>query len=89
MIKFVVDIKREIVALGGELHADAEEILLRDGSKQKDLWGGNFYPNQPKNIQIEYTALINIRPSHGNNSMEIKDRKIRNELVKVLDKLLP
>ncbi len=33
MIKYVVDVKREIIAIGGELHADAEEILIEDGSR--------------------------------------------------------
>ena len=32
MVKFVVDVERCIVALGGELHADAEALLLDDGS---------------------------------------------------------
>ena len=29
MVKGVVDIRREIVALGGDMHADAEEKLLQ------------------------------------------------------------
>ncbi|MFH0972839.1 MAG: DUF5674 family protein, partial [Patescibacteria group bacterium] len=42
MVKFVVDIEKKIVALGGELHVDAEQILLESGSKQQNLWGGNI-----------------------------------------------
>ena len=37
MIKGVVDIELNIMALGGELHADCEEILLEQGSRQADL----------------------------------------------------
>ena len=32
-IKLAVDIKREILAGGGILHADCEAVLLKDGSK--------------------------------------------------------
>ncbi|MBI2117823.1 hypothetical protein HYT95_02890, partial [Candidatus Peregrinibacteria bacterium] len=34
MVKAVVDCKRRIMALGGELHADEEQLLLEDGSDQ-------------------------------------------------------
>ncbi len=32
LIKGVVDLKREVIALGGEMHSDAEALLLQDGS---------------------------------------------------------
>jgi hypothetical protein len=34
MVKLVVDVRRDIVAVGGELHADAEELLIEQGSAQ-------------------------------------------------------
>lgn len=36
-IKVAVDIRREILAGGGEYHADCEEVLLKDVSNQEDL----------------------------------------------------
>lgn len=33
MIKGVVDIEREVLALGGEYHMDANAILMENGSK--------------------------------------------------------
>ena len=89
MIKFVVDLEKERVAFGGELHADAEALLLERGSSQADLWGGNLYPSNPKGNQIEFTALINIRPSAGNNSMEVKDDGTKIKMRAILDKILP
>jgi hypothetical protein len=77
MVKYVVDIRREVVAAGGELHADAEQVLLAAGSRQADLWGANYYPGKGRDDCIEFTALINIRPSQGNGSMEIEDREVR------------
>ena len=77
MVKFVVDVRRKVAALGGELHADAEQELLAHGSAQEDLWGSNYYPGRGPDECIEFTALINIRPSRGNRSMEIQDEETR------------
>lgn len=88
MLKAVVDLKHKILAVGGELHADAEAFLLEKGSKQKDLWGINIYPDKPKSKRIEFSALINIRPSLGNRSIEIQDQKIKEKIRKIMDKLI-
>ncbi len=77
MVKLVVDVRRRRVAVGGELHADGERLLLDDGSRQGDLWGANYYPEVGPDRCIEYTALVNIRPSQGNPSMEILDPNTR------------
>jgi hypothetical protein len=77
MVKYVVDVERGVVGLGGEMHADAEQVLLEDGSRQADLWGANYYPGRGREDCIEYTALINIRPAAGNRSMEIRDPAVR------------
>ena len=77
MVKYVVDVERGIAAVGGELHADAEALLLEDGSRQQDLWGANYYPGRGPDECIEYTSLINIRPAQGNRSMEVEDREMR------------
>ena len=80
MVKYVVDIERGVAAVGGELHADAEEILLADGSRQTDLWGANYYPGRGIDDCIEYTSLINIRPAQGNPSMLVEDTDIRSRI---------
>ncbi len=77
MVKYVVDIDRRVAAVGGELHADAEAVLLADGSRQKDLWGANYFPGRGPDGCIQFTSLINIRPAHGNRSMEIEDADVR------------
>ena len=88
MAKAVVDVSKKIVAVGGELHADAEAILLDSGSKQIDLWGINIYPDKPKAERIQYTSFINIRPSHGNTAMEVKDDGVRQRIRAVVDALI-
>jgi hypothetical protein len=44
VIKAVVDVQRQIMAIGGELYSDEEALLLDDGSIQSDLWGIKLYP---------------------------------------------
>lgn len=88
MVKIVVDVERRVVALGGQLHADAEALLLERGSRQQDLWGANFYPERDPGRRLEYVALINIRPAQGNRSMEIQDPQVRERVGEIAGGLL-
>ena len=88
MIKGVVDIKRQILALGGEMHADAEDILLADGSNQKDLWGFNILLNTPVDECLVYESFINIRPRDKNTNLEVQDPLIREEMKKIIFNLV-
>ncbi len=83
MVKYVADVTRGVIAVGGELHADAEQLLLEAGSRQTDLWGANYYPGRGRDDCIEFTALINIRPAQGNRSMEVQDASVR-ERIRIL-----
>ena len=80
MVKYVADVERGVIAIGGELHADAEQILLEHGSRPADLWGANYYPGQGREGCVEFTSLINIRPARGNPGMEIGDPAIRERI---------
>jgi len=88
MAKVVVDVRRGRAAVGGELHADGEQLLLEEGSEQADLWGANYYPGRGLDGCVEFTAMINIRPSQGNAGMEIQDlelrRLVRDVVIRVL-----
>lgn len=88
MVKFVVDLERGTIAIGGELHADAEALLLEHGSRQADLWGGNYYPGRGEERCLEYTSLINIRPSRGNPSMELESEELRTRLRSIVFELV-
>ena len=85
MIKGVVDVKREIVAFGGEYHADANERILENGSRQSDVWGFNMYFDKPRESWIEYISLINIRPQAGNMKMEVQDEHIRDTMKAIIN----
>jgi len=89
VVKFVADIKREVIAFGGELHSDAQELLVEEGSDVRNLWGGTiFLPENGEKAIIEYSALINIKPSQGSFSMDIKDKKITEKIGKALKDLI-
>jgi hypothetical protein len=88
LVKAVVDVERKIIALDAELHADLEALLLENNSKQKDLWGINLYPMQPKNEMIEFDSMINIRPSQNNRSRNVKNLKIREKIKKIIKKII-
>ena len=87
MAKAVIDIQRGVMAIGGELHADAEAVLLQQGSQSTDLWGINLYPEQPNDTWIEFDSMINIRPQQGNRSCDIEDAIVRERIRAVVEKL--
>ncbi len=90
MIKIVVDVGKDILAADAELHADLESALLDSGSRQEPLWGANVYPLLGKTHPgfIEHTALVTIRPSGKNASMEIEDPSVRARVQSVVLQLL-
>ena len=88
MVKAVVDIRRRIMALGGELHSDEEAMLLDDGSSQSDLWGINLYPAERGDDWIEYDSMINVRPSQGNRSRDVEDAELRAAIQRVVSDLV-
>ena len=86
MIKGVVDIEREIVALGGEFHMDANTLLTQNGSRQDSVWGFNIHLNRPRGEWIEFTSLINIRPTQKNRGMLIEDKELQKSIRAIVNK---
>ena len=88
LVKAVVDVRRCVMAVDGELHSDEEALLLDNGSEQADLWGVNLYPDLPHSEWIEFDSMINIRPSQGNRSRGIEDPAIRDRVVSIVASLV-
>ena len=86
LVKAVVDVDREIVAVDAELHSDLEALLLEDGSKQKSLWGINFYPEIQGGDFVEFDSMINMRPSQGNRSRGIENEEMRKKIIAIVVK---
>jgi len=85
MVKGVVDVEREIIALGGEWHMDANNKILESGANQSAVWGFNFYPDENR---IEYTSLINIRPAQHNRKIEVQDEALKMKMEQVIRRLI-
>lgn len=88
-IKAVVDVSRRIMAIGGDLHADDEALLLEDGSRQQDLWGINLYLDEEGPDWVEFDSLINIRPGQGNRSRGVDDGRTRERIRALVASLVP
>lgn len=73
-IKTVIDIEKRVCSAGMDRHFEGEEMLLAQGSKQTDIWGGGV---DLEAKVIDFNSFINIRPSDNNASNEIQSAEIR------------
>lgn len=88
LVKAAVDIEKGIMAIGGELHADEEALLLEQGSKQENLWGINIYPILKGDDFIEFDSVINIRPSQANRSRGVENPELREKIKQIVNNLV-
>ena len=89
LVKAVVDIEKEIMAVNAMMHADQESLLLDKGSKQENLWGINLYPNKKEEQDfIEFDLMINIKPRQKNRGRGVYDPKIQEKIIKIVNKLV-
>jgi hypothetical protein len=84
MVKAVVDIDRELIAIDGELHSDLEAMLIEDGSKQQSLWGINLYPELSGDDFVEFDSMINVRPRQGNRSRGVESADTRERILRIV-----
>jgi len=73
-IKTVIDIENEICSAGMSRHFEGEQILLKQNSKQINLWGGGI---DLETKEIDFNSFINIRPRDDNTKNEIQNEKIK------------
>ena len=89
LVKAAVDIEQGIIAVGGEFHMDEQIALYEEaGSKQKDVWGINIYPEKIGEEFIEFDSLINLKPDQGNLSRKIIDPTLRDRIIAIVDNLI-
>ena len=87
-VKAVVDVQGGVMAIGGELHADEEALLLQQGARQVDLWGVNLYADRPAAELVEFDSMINVRPSQGNRSRGVEDAAVRRRILDIVARLV-
>jgi hypothetical protein len=88
LVKGVVDLRRGVLLLDAELHADQEAELLAEGSAQADLWGVNLYPDLSGADWLEFDSMINLRPSSGNRSRGVDDPATREAIRALVERLV-
>ncbi len=88
MIKCVADVKRGLLAVDADLHADLERLLLEDGSAQEDLWGFNLWVEEEGEDFIEFDSLINIRSWQGNPSRGVENPEVQKVIKSIVDKFI-
>ena len=89
VVKVAVDVEKEIAAVGGELHADEEVLLMeQEGSKREHIWGINIYPKKPADEMIEFDSMINLRPSFGNRSRDVENPEVKEKIKQIIKKLV-
>lgn len=88
MVKGVVDLRRRVLLLDADMHADQEAELLAEGSAQEDLWGINLYPDLSGADWLEFDSMINLRPSFGNRSRGVDDAGIRDAITALVGRLV-
>ena len=88
-VKAAVDIEQGIMAVGGELHADGEALLIeKEGSKSESVWGINLYPGKISEDWIEFDSVINLKPAFGNRSRGIDNLEIQKKIRNIIGKLV-
>lgn len=75
-IKTVIDIENKVCSAGMDRHYEGEEVLLKQGSNQSDIWGGGI---DLETKTIDFNSFINIRPNDNNTSNEIQNSVIRDK----------
>ncbi len=88
LVKAVVDVKKEIMAVDAGLHSDEQEFLIENGSEPKNLWGVNIWPYKEGEEFIEFDSMINIKPAFNNRTRGVDDATIREKIILIVNKLV-
>ena len=88
LVKAMVDIEKEIMAIDAPMHADLLEFLMeQEGSLPKNLWGINIYPEKSGDDFVEFDSMMNLKPDLGNRSRGVEDGKIREKIIEIVKRL--
>lgn len=73
-VKTVIDLDKKICSAGMSRHFEGEEILLEQGSRQSNVWGGGI---DLETKAINFDSVLNIRSQDDNSSSEIQNPELR------------
>ncbi len=88
LVKGMVDVEKEIMAVDAPMHSDLLEFLMKEENcNPKDVWGINIYPEKSGEDFIEFDSVMNLKPAFNNKSRGIEDAEIREKIIKIVQKL--
>ena len=89
LVKAMVDVDKEIMAVDAPLHSDLMELLMQEEScEPQNLWGINIHPDKSENDFIEFDSMMNLKPALGNKSRGVEDENIRRKITEIINKLI-
>lgn len=88
-VKAVVDVRQEIMAIGGEFHSDEEVLLMeQEKSAREDTWGVNLWPQKNREDFVEFDSMINLKPSCGNRTRSVDNLQVQEKIKQIIRKLI-
>src|SRR3989338_7210684 len=88
LVKVMVDIEKEIIAIDAPMHSDLFELLVsEENSESQNLWGINIHPSKEGEDFIEFDSMMNLKPGLGNKSRYVEDSAVREKIVNIIDLL--
>ena len=89
LVKVMVDVEKEIIAVDAGLHADLMEFLIeKENSEPENIWGINIFPDKYGDDLIEFDSMMNIKPALGNRTRGVDDESIRIKITQIVNKLI-
>ena len=87
LIKAMVDIEKEIMAVDAPMHADLLELLIeKENSEPKNLWGINLYHEKTGEDFIEFDSIMNLKPDLGNRTRGVENENVRKKIIEIVKK---
>jgi len=81
IVKAVVDVEKEIMAIGGEMHMDELELLIeKENSNHQNIWGINLLTEKEDDQFIEFDSMVNLKPAFGNRTRGVDNPEIQKRL---------
>lgn len=89
MVKAVVDIKKGVMAIGGEFHSEEEALLIEQaGAEREHTWGINLYPDKAGDDFIEFDSMVNTKPAFGNRSRKVESAAVQKEIRNIIANMI-
>ncbi len=89
LVKAMVDIEQEIIAVDAPMHSDLLELLIaEENSEPKNLWGINIHPDKAGEDFIEFDSMMNLKPALGNRTRGVENPEIREKIIQIVEKII-